>query len=270
MLENLFLILKGMLTGAAGILPGFSGGVMMLVFGIYEPLMELLANPLKKFKKHVRLLLWVACGWALGFWLGAKLLARIFTQYETEATCLFIGIMIGMLPPLFKDAVSRKNKKASYATLVVTALVMTAFFMYLKYGAGLNITPNIPWYLFCGIMWGISLIVPGMSSSSVLMFMGLYLPMTEGIGNLNMAVIIPWAVGIVASVLLLSKAVGFLFDRYYSTARCVIIGVVIASVISIVPTQFAEACQVGICVLMALLGVLTAAVIGKIEKKITD
>ncbi len=262
-------VVKGMLTGAAGILPGFSGGVMMLAFGIYEPLMEVLANPVKKIKKHAWLLLWVAIGWVAGFWLGAKLLSRLFTEFETEATCLFIGLMIGMLPPLFKDAVSPKNKKASYITIIAVTLIMSTFFMYLKYGAGLSIIPNTAWYIFCGVMWGTSLIVPGMSSSSVLMSLGLYLPMTQGISDFDAGVITPWLFGIAASVILLSKLVNFLFGKYYHVSRCTILGIVVASVISVVPVLYRSAGQVFVCILLGIAGFIMALQLNTLEKKVS-
>ncbi|MFQ6829691.1 MAG: undecaprenyl phosphate translocase family protein [Acutalibacter sp.] len=67
-------VLQGMLIGVGAVLPGISGGVLCVVFGIYKPIMELLSSPIKKWKTHVPRLLPVIVGAALGF-LGAKVLA---------------------------------------------------------------------------------------------------------------------------------------------------------------------------------------------------
>ena len=41
-------VLQGMLVGVGAVLPGISGGVLCVVFGIYKPVMELLSNPPQK------------------------------------------------------------------------------------------------------------------------------------------------------------------------------------------------------------------------------
>ena len=38
-------IVQGIIIGAGAILPGISGGVLAVVFGIYRPAMELLTHP---------------------------------------------------------------------------------------------------------------------------------------------------------------------------------------------------------------------------------
>ena len=48
----LFKILKGALVGLGAVLPGISGGVLCVVFGIYKTIMEFLADPFRKFKTH--------------------------------------------------------------------------------------------------------------------------------------------------------------------------------------------------------------------------
>ena len=60
-------VLQGALIGLGAVLPGISGGVLCVVFGIYKPVMELLSNPFKNFKTHVPRLIPVIIGGAIGF-----------------------------------------------------------------------------------------------------------------------------------------------------------------------------------------------------------
>ena len=53
LLKFLFKIFQGAFVGLGAVLPGISGGVLCLVFGIYQPLMELINNPLKTWRKHI-------------------------------------------------------------------------------------------------------------------------------------------------------------------------------------------------------------------------
>ena len=71
-------IVQGIIIGAGAILPGISGGVLAVVFGIYRPAMELLTHPRRALQRYWRMLLAVGIGWAIGF-LGGRSL-RCFTS----------------------------------------------------------------------------------------------------------------------------------------------------------------------------------------------
>ena len=75
--------------------------------------------------------------------------------------------------------------------------------------------PGFLGFLFCGLLWGLSLIVPGMTSSSILMAVGLFTPMAEGFAKLDMAVILPWLLGMALIVLTLARVVNWCFRAHY-------------------------------------------------------
>ncbi|MBQ4546339.1 MAG: DUF368 domain-containing protein, partial [Oscillospiraceae bacterium] len=87
-------------------------------------------------------------------------------------------------------------------------------------------------------VWGLSLIIPGLSSSSVLLYMGLYEPMTAGIAALDFAVILPLLLGLLITVISLARFVNSLFEKHYAVVSRFILGFVIASSLKIVPTSF--------------------------------
>ena len=74
-------VLQGILIGVGAVLPGISGGVLCVVFGIYKPVMELLGSPFKRFKTHVPMLLPVIIGGVVGFLGVAKILAFFLEKY---------------------------------------------------------------------------------------------------------------------------------------------------------------------------------------------
>ena len=94
---------QGFIIGAGGILPGISGGVLSVIFGIYRPVMEVLAHPLNGLRRHLSLLLPVGAGAILGFLCGGGLILVLFDRSEKLATCLFIGLILGTLPSLCAD-----------------------------------------------------------------------------------------------------------------------------------------------------------------------
>ena len=74
-LRVLFRVIQGAFIGLGAVLPGISGGVLCVVFGIYKPIMELLSHPLRHFKTHVPKLLPVIIGLGIGFMGIANLLS---------------------------------------------------------------------------------------------------------------------------------------------------------------------------------------------------
>lgn len=233
---KLFLIrlMQGALIGLGAVLPGISGGVLCVVFGIYQPIMELLSHPFRALKKHAEMLLPVLIGLCAGFLGIAKLLGFLLNRYPDASVCLFAGLIIGMLPSLFREGRKKGSSPKDYAALGITFAVVLALLMTLRF-VSVSITANAGWYVLCGFCLALSIIAPGMSFSTLLMPLGLYTPFVEGIGNFDFSVLIPGGIGAVVTVILFARLVNRLLDRYYSTVSHAIIGIVIAATLPIIP-----------------------------------
>lgn len=103
----LFKLLQGILIGLGAVLPGISGGVLCVVFGVYAPIMALLSNPFRAFKKYALTLLPIVIGMGIGFLGVSKALGILLKAYPDASVCLFVGLIIGMLPSLFREARSK-------------------------------------------------------------------------------------------------------------------------------------------------------------------
>lgn len=250
----LTLAIQGAVIGVGAILPGISGGVLAVIFGIYRPMMELLAHPKTAFKKYIGMFIPVGIGWVLGFLGLARLVEILFRNAASVAICLFAGLVAGMLPSLFREAGKEGRGRSSYVALGLSTVLMLAFFLYLDLGATISVTPNVGWFFFCGAMWGISLVVPGMTSSSLLIFLGLYYPMTAGIAALDMGVVLPFVLGIGVTVLLLARLVNKLFEKHYAIAFHCILGFVIASTLPTIPRSYTSSTELILCIVCAVAG----------------
>ncbi len=227
-------ILQGALIGLGAVLPGISGGVLSVIFGIYKPIMELLSNPFKNFKTHVPPLIPVIIGGVIGFLGIAKLLGFFLNQYPDPSVCLFIGLIAGMIPSLFREAGEQGVTKGSYISLMVCMIVIFLLLTGLQVFS-VSIEANFVSYLFCGFCLALSVIAPGMSFSTLLMPLGLYTPFIDGIGALDFQVLVPAGIGALVTVICLAKLVNALFKHFYSIAFHGIIGIVIAATIMIIP-----------------------------------
>ena len=231
-------IFQGILIGIGAVLPGISGGVLCVMFGIYQPVMELLSAPRHALKAHAGLLIPVCIGGATGFFGVSKLLGFFLSIYETQSVCLFVGLIIGMLPSLYQEAVGAGKKVITREWLSFSAaffglLVILLWFRTVK----AVITPNWFWYLFCGVCAALSVIVPGLSFSTLLMPLGLYLPFIDGIGNFDGSILIPAGLGAAATVFGLSRVITELMNRYESVFRYGILGIVLAATLMTVPYE---------------------------------
>ena len=227
-------VLQGALIGLGAVLPGISGGVLCVIFGIYRPVMELLSDPRKNYKTHLPKLAPVFLGMAVGFLGVANLLAFFLDRYPNQSVCLFVGLIGGMLPSLLKQAGEQGRTKASWAALVGAFALVLGLLVALEVFS-VQVTPSLGWYLFCGFCLALSVIAPGMSFSTLLMPLGLYTPFVEGLGWLRPSVLVPGIAGAVITVVLLAKAVDRLFEQHYSVAFHAIVGVVTAATLVIVP-----------------------------------
>ena len=267
-LQIVFRIVQGALTGLGAVLPGISGGVLSVIFGIYKPIMELLSNPFKHFKSHVPPLIPVAVGGLIGFLGVANILAFFLEKYPDPSVCLFIGLIGGMLPSLFREAGEQGRSKGSYVSMVVCMCVIFALLIGLKMFS-LEVTPSFGWYLFCGFCLALSVIAPGMSFSTLLMPLGLYTPFIDGIGHFNLGVLIPGGIGAVVTVICLAKAINALFDNFYSIAFHGIIGIVIAATVMIIPVSgFMAPGQCVVNVICLAVGIVAALALDKFNSRV--
>lgn len=251
-------VVQGAIIGAGAILPGISGGVLCVVFGIYRPMMAVLAHPFINIRKYWKMFIPIAIGWAAGFVGLAGAIAKLLSLNAAVIVSLFVGLIAGTFPGLLREGVKNGKSKGMYIALAISTIALLAFFYTLKFSTSTTVTPSFGWYIFCGALWGISLIVPGMSSSSLLMFLGLYQPMSEGISTFDMGVLVPFAIGIIGTVMLLARLVNHLFDKHYGIAFYCVVGFVIASTIPIIPVSFTGWGEALLCVAAAAAGFVGA------------
>ena len=268
LLRVILRVLQGVLIGVGAVLPGISGGVLCVVFGIYKPVMELLGDPIRKFRTHVPKLLPVIVGGAVGFLGVAKILAFFLEAYPAPSVCLLIGLITGMLPSLFREANEKGRVKNAWVPLAVAFVVILALLISLNLFS-ITITPNFGWYVFCGFCLALSVIAPGMSFSTLLMPLGLYTPFVDGLGSLDFSILVPAGIGAVVTVICLARAVDALFDHFYAYAFHAIIGIVIAATIMIVPVDsFTSLGSAAVNVVCLAVGVAAALALDRFNSSI--
>lgn len=266
----LFKLLQGILIGLGAVLPGISGGVLCVVFGVYAPIMALLSNPFRAFKKYALTLLPIVIGMGIGFLGVSKALGILLKAYPDASVCLFVGLIIGMLPSLFREARSKGPVEIKdYAAMDIAFVVVFSLLLLLN-EFSVRITPNFGWYLFCGFCLALSVIAPGMSFSTLLMPLGLYTPFVEGIGNIDFSILVPGGIGALLTVIILAKGMNYLLQKHHSTVSHLIIGIIIAATLPIIPyAGFVSSVQSGITNALCLIfGLVAALLLDRFNRKV--
>ena len=236
MLKALLWVLQGCIVGIGAILPGVSGGTLCYAFGIYDQLLEVLSSPIKGIQKHWKMLVFVGIGGAVGFVGFAGVTNWLLNLNEAVVLCAFFGLILGTVPSIWKDAGSEGRNKFSIIALIVSFVSILTVFYVFKNVLTLTIAPNFIGWLLCGLLWGLSFIIPGFSSSTLLLFFGIYEEMSAGISRLDFGVLIPLGIAMLATLLLLSKLMKFVFDKFYSIISHCVLGFVCATTLMILPS----------------------------------
>jgi putative membrane protein len=225
---------KGVVIGVGAILPGLSGGVLAVVFGVYDRIIRFFADLRRDFWANVRFLLPIVLGVGLGILLFSLVVEAAFGRYAAQFTCLFIGFVVGTVPSLYREA-GRRGRAPKHLGVLGASAAGVAALMILGGGLVVAIAPSIPVWFGSGALIGLGLVVPGLSPSNFLIYFGLYDKMATGIGHLDAGVVLPLAAGVIGCTLLLAKGAAWLFDHHHAGMYHFIVGTVVGSSLALIP-----------------------------------
>ena len=250
-MKTIFDILRGVVIGLANIIPGVSGGTMMVSMGIYDTIIGCINSLFKNFKRCIKTLWPYALGMVLGILGLAKLITFLLEAYPLPTNMAFIGLILGGLPMILKKMKGEKKGIAGVIAFVLAfALVVGLKIIGGGNGTDAAITLNIGQLIILFIMGAIAaatMVIPGVSGSMMLMLLGYYNPIVGSVSGLvdallsgNMSailgccgVLIPFGIGVVAGIFAIAKLIEVLLRRFPGPTYCAIMGLVTASPVAI-------------------------------------
>ena len=232
-------VVKGIIIGVGAIMPGLSGGVLMVVFGVYDRLIYFLSHLRDRFVRQLIFFIPIGIGGVIGLVLFSSFVTRAFaSNYVAIYICLFVGFVSGTLPSLWRKAGEQGRSAKGWFTFIVSAVVLFTFMM-LGQEELTQIAPNTLIWIISGAFIGLGFIVPGLATSNFLMYFGLYDRMAAGIEKFDLTIVIPLFIGLVACVLLTAKLVNWLFNRHHEVMYHIIFGLVVGSSAAMFPSLVA-------------------------------
>lgn len=250
-------IVKGIFIGAGAIVPGVSSGVLCVIFGIYEKLLDAVLNFFKDIKQNIKFLFPIALGVGIGVLLFSNILNYLLYEFPVQTKSIFIGLIIGTIPSLVKEVNEKETFKPQNVIYLLIALAIGIVTVVLE--NKLYISSNIEdmsfmYFVMCGAIMSLGIVVPGVSSTIILMLLGVYSVYLQSIANLYFPVLIPMGVGLILGSIIVMKLTKRLLEKYYGKTFYVIIGFTIGSIFVLLP-QGMSLIETMLCVLCVFLGV---------------
>ena len=231
---------KGIAIGAGAILPGISSGVLCVIFGIYETLLNCILNFFKNIKYNFKILFPIALGTFIGIILLGNILKYVFYAYPLQTKSIFIGLILGCIPDLFKQACSKKAFHLHYLFFLFIAFGIGLFLVFLEKKLNISLSDNnkfsFIYLVFSGLLMSAGVIIPGVSSTLILMLLGCYNSYLISISSLYVPFLFPLAIGLVIGAIVCMKLIKFLLDKFHSQTFYSIIGFTLGSVFVLFPS----------------------------------
>lgn len=229
-------MLAGLLMGIGCVLPGVSGGVMAVSFGLYRPMLDAVLGIFHDTRRKLVFLAPLALGGAAGLLLGARGLGAAMRLYEKPMLCLFTGFILGGVPDLLAEAEEdgrfHRRWLGALAGGVLLALPM-ALLRAQGMERALSLTPLRA--LAVGLVEGVGTVVPGLSTSFILINLGWYQAYLDALAHPQAGLLALVALGFAASALVSMKAVQWLFDHARGYTCYTVLGFLLVSVALVFP-----------------------------------
>lgn len=234
--------IKGIIIGSTMMVPGVSGGTMALVLGIYDELIHAVSSFFKNIKKNITFLSIVISGILIGLVTISFIVDYGLKNFRHPVMFLFLGVVIGGIPVLFKEANVGEKKILDYFYCLVGILIVGLLAVFnnmqnqsLIEFSNINNFIGIMFLFLAGIIIAIALILPGISTSFLLLTLGLYEPMLEAVKTLNFSFLIPILFGVGFGIITTTKILESFLNKKPRQTYLLIIGFVIASIIEVFP-----------------------------------
>jgi len=250
-LQLLLLALKGVAVGAANVMPGVSGATLAVIFRVYDRLIESINNLFTDFKGSLQFLIPFGLGMVVGIIALGSAIDFFIARFSLQSGAFIAGLMAGSIPFIYGQAVSKlEQKKPRYYIIAVVAalIIMSLAFFAPTPEPYMDTHFNLGFALFLfvgGMLGAAAMVIPGVSGAMVLILLGVYSMAMHTISLIReylltpfdfsllmpiLMFVLPIGLGVVVGILLASRLIAMLLDKYHSVTYFAIIGLIFGTI----------------------------------------
>ena len=273
------LAIQGFIIGIGKIIPGVSGAMFAMLFGVYEKALRIISNLRKELKGNFLFMSVLGLSILGAIIFGSNIINKCLNKYYIQTMFLFIGMMCAGIKSLFQNIKGKKiDKKSKTVALLISICLVIISLIDINGGKG-----EIPRNLFSVIMLFISgflditaSIIPGICGTALLMILGYYDTVISALGNIldisnlsnNLFVLIPFVIGMIVGAYIISKLISYLFKNYkdatYYTIFCFAIASIIILFVKTISISFTLE-ELFISIILFVVGWIVVKLIDKIK-----
>ena len=243
-------VLKGFIIGIGKIIPGVSGSMLAISLGVYEKVLEIIANLKNITINKFFFLSTIILGALISTSIFSRGVKWLLDNFYFSIMLLFTGLIIGGLPDIYKEV---KNSKPKIQNIIIFALALTVSYILSSLGTiNLKSTNSTFIYFLLGIIESFSSIIPGISGTAIYMSLGVYDMILDFFGNIYNPTYAKFGflfgIGILTGTIIIAKIITYLLKNYKVQTYFAILGFMVYSVllmlkdaiISILETSYNE------------------------------
>lgn len=254
-------VIGGVLMGLANLVPGISGGTMLLAAGVYPRFIQAIADlsSLRFRKESIWVLALIVGAAIVAILLGAGPVKNAVVHQRWAMYSLFIGLTLGGVPVLWRMARPVNGRFWFAALLSLLGMTALAFMQMRGPGAGAE-REGLMMMFLAGVAGAGAMVLPGVSGGYLLLLLGVYLPILGAIDSLKEAVkagdlssasapflqvVLPVGAGVLVGVLLISNLIKVLLDQHEQATLGALLGLLVGAVFGLWPFQRGVAPKLG-------------------------
>jgi putative membrane protein len=234
--------LYGLLFGFGSPVPGVSAGTMAIMLNVYDKFFS--SINIDAAKKNFISIITFLLGWAIGLFGISSIMMFLFYYHRQIISFIFIGLILGCVPMIYKKATAEKTRLKNVA-LSFVAFGFMAFVAFFGDDMAANnnleqmggITPALlAWVFFASFVSSKAMLIPGVGGSLMMLVFGIYTVYIESVASLNALLLAIFGssmvLGVLAGILITKK----MLEKFSQTLYCAILGFVLGSILFLFPS----------------------------------
>jgi len=242
-MSYIVLAVKGLMMGAANVIPGVSGGTIAFMTGIYKELVDSLKSidgtavklfftgKFKEFWKAINgnFLLAVFAGVVISIFSLAKLFQYLLDTHPIQVWSFFFGLILVSTVFILKDM-----GRFTFSS-VVSFIVGAALGVFICIATPATTPDSMLFIFLCGAIAFCTMILPGISGSFILLLLGKYAFMLEAVSELKVVILLVFALGAAVGLICFSHFLSWLLKKYYKPTLSMLCGLMCGSLLKVWP-----------------------------------
>ncbi len=243
--------IRGFSMALADSVPGVSGGTVAFLLGFYDQFIgsvdDLITGDMQKKKAALLFLIKLGIGWVCGMILAILVLASVFESHIYAVSSMFIGFIIFAIPLVVteeKETLQKGWKGAPFIPVGVVIVAAITYFNPVSGGEGVSLVHldfRLGAFVFlAGVITISAMVLPGISGSTLLLIMGLYLPIVAAIKDIlhfdfsAFPTVFLFGCGLLVGIFGVVKLIRKALDRFRAQTIYLILGLMLGSIYAIV------------------------------------